>query len=312
MLRVSAIVPATNNPPTLARCVDAIERADGAPEEIIVVDGPAAAVPAEARNDGARRATGEILAFVDADVVVHADAFRLMREAFARDDRLTAVFGSYDDEPGAVGTVSVFRNLLHHYVHQSSPGVATTFWTGLGAIRRQAFAEVGGFDEHLAMMEDVDLGMRVCAAGGRILLDPEVQGTHLKRWTLGEMIRTDFLDRGVPWIILLARGRATSRALNLGWRQRASAFACLLALGGLVLRRPAVAAGSSLAFLTINRRFYALLLRKQGARSATFGICLHAVHVLTSVAAVPAGLAAHLLERRRREPSGQAESLSCD
>lgn len=312
MSSLTAIVPATNGPPSLALCLEAIERAEVPPEEIIVVEEPAGAIPAAARNEGARRATGEILAFVDADVLVHADAFRRIRAALAPNDRLTAVFGSYDDDPAPLGEVSTFRNLLHHHVHQSSAGPATTFWTGLGAIRRQAFAEVGGFDERLAMMEDVDLGMRVCAAGGRILLDPEIQGTHLKRWTLAEMIRTDFFHRGVPWIVLLARDRTTSRALNLGWRERASAFACLLALGGLVLRRPAVAACSSLAFLTLNRRLYALLLRRQGARGAMFGVGLHVVHVLTAVAAVPAGLAAHLLERRRGEPPGRAQSLSCD
>jgi GT2 family glycosyltransferase len=312
MPSLTAIVPATNGPASLARCLEAIERAEAPPEEIIVVDEPAGANPAEARNDGARRATGDILTFVDADVLVHADAFRRIRATLARDDGLTAVFGSYDDDPASPGIVSTFRNLLHHYVHQSSAGPATTFWTGLGAIRRQAFAEVGGFDERLAMMEDVDLGMRVRAAGGLILLDPEIQGTHLKHWTLREMIRTDFLDRGVPWLVLLTRDRATSRALNLGWRHRASALACLLVVGGLVVRRPAVAAASSLAFVTLNRRLYALLLRRQGARRAVFGVGLHVVHVLTAAAAVPAALAAHLLERRRGEPSAQARSRGGD
>ena len=45
----------------------------------------------------------------------------------------TAVFGSYDDEPADEGTVSAFRNLLHHHVHQSSPGPAEDI---LGRARR--------------------------------------------------------------------------------------------------------------------------------------------------------------------------------
>jgi GT2 family glycosyltransferase len=310
MLKISAIVPATDDPKTLRRCLDAIELAEEPPQDVIVVDGPLGAGAAEARNDGARRATGEILAFVDADVVVHPDSFLRIRAAFARDDGLTALFGSYDDAPAQLGVVSVFRNLLHHYIHQASPGPASTFWTGLGAIRRQAFAEVGGFDERLATMEDVDLGMRVCAAGGSIVLDPQLQGKHLKRWTLGQMIRTDFSGRGVPWVVLLARNRASSRALNLGWQHRASALACLLALGGLVARRPRVSAASLVAFVALNRRFYALLLRRQGPPAATLGVGLHFVHVLTSVAAVPVGLAVAATRpmlrrlRRRAIPSG--------
>ncbi len=308
MPSLSVIVPATDRPPTLERCLHAIKCAEEPPEEVIVVHEPALAAPASARNDGAGRANGEILVFVDADVVVHPDAFQRLRATFA-DAGLAAVFGSFDDEPPAVGTVSVFRNLLHHHVHQSSAGPATTFSTGLGAIRRQIFADVGGFDERLSTLEDVDLGMRVSAAGGRILLDPELQCTHLKRWTLGTMIRTDFLGRGVPWVVLLARKRTMSRALNLGWRHRLSALACLLTLGALIRRRPVIAAGSSLAFLALNRRFYALLLRRQGAGGAIVGVGLHVVHLLTSIAAVPAGLAAHLLDRRRARSGDRSAGL---
>ena len=83
---------------------------------------------------------------MDADVAVHADAFRRIRAAFTADPGLTAVFGSYDDDPPALGAVSGFRNLLHYHVHQSSAGPAGTFWAGLGAVRRDAFAEAGGFD----------------------------------------------------------------------------------------------------------------------------------------------------------------------
>ena len=156
---------------------------------------PTLAGPAEARNLGAQRARGDVLVFVDADVVVHADAFHRIRAALEADQGLTAIFGSYDDSPPAPGAVSGFRNLLHHYVHQSSPGPATTFWAGLGAIRRDAFLASGGFDAARyprASIEDVELGIRLAEAGARIVLDPELQGTHLKEWGLGEMLRTDF------------------------------------------------------------------------------------------------------------------------
>ena len=63
--------------------------------------------PAVARNLGAGRARHDIIAFVDADVLVHPDAFTRMRAAFA-DPELTAVFGSYDDAPeDPVGLVGI-------------------------------------------------------------------------------------------------------------------------------------------------------------------------------------------------------------
>jgi glycosyltransferase involved in cell wall biosynthesis len=106
----------------------AVNRADDPPDEIIVVELPARIGPAAARNLGSRRAMGDVLVFVDADVEVHPDVFRRIRDAFAVDPELTAIFGSYDDDPGANGVVSTFRNLLHHHVHHEGAGAATTFW----------------------------------------------------------------------------------------------------------------------------------------------------------------------------------------
>src|SRR2546425_1517515 len=72
---LTAIIPATNRPPTLALCLAAIEDAVAAPEQVIVVDDSALKHPALARNAGARQAKGDVLVFVDADVTVHPDAF---------------------------------------------------------------------------------------------------------------------------------------------------------------------------------------------------------------------------------------------
>jgi glycosyltransferase involved in cell wall biosynthesis len=296
---LTAIVPATDSPSTLARCVEAIEGAQGPPEEVIVVSEPPLATPAAARNLGADRATGEVLAFVDADVVVHPDVFSRLRRAFEADPGLTAVFGSYDDSPEARGTVSRFRNLLHHHVHQSAAGQASTFWSGLGAVRRDAFADADGFDGARRFLEDVELGSRLLETGGRIKLDPAVQGTHLKEWTLAEMVRTDFARRGLPWLELALVSRAPTGALNLGWRHRLSALLCVGGLAAVVARRPLAAAGAAAGLVALNRDFYALLARRQGGAGAVTGVGLHALHHLTGVAAVPVGVALHL--RRRPE-----------
>ena len=73
---------------------------------------------------------------------MYTDALARVRAAFADDPGLTAVFGSYDDAPPG-GTVAAFRNLLHHHVHHRGAGPASTFWSGLGAIRRDAFLAAG-------------------------------------------------------------------------------------------------------------------------------------------------------------------------
>jgi GT2 family glycosyltransferase len=292
--RLTAIVPATDSPPTLATCVAAIESADEPPEELIVIREGGA--PSSARNAGALDASGDVLVFVDADVVPHTDAFARIRRAFD-DEGLTGLFGSYDDSPAAPGTVSVFRNLLHHHVHQSSAGPSTTFWSGLGAVRRDAFLEVGGFDPDQRWLEDVDLGIRLSARGARIVLDPAVQGTHLKHWSLGEMVRTDFARRGIPWIDLMLRHRGTSTELNLAWRHRASAAVSVVAAVGVLRRKPRIATSAIATLVVLNAPFYRLLLQRRGPFEAAVGVPLHAIHHVTGALAAPVGVVLHLLRR---------------
>ncbi|MBA2291737.1 MAG: glycosyltransferase family 2 protein, partial [Gemmatimonadales bacterium] len=150
--------------------------------------------PGGARNEGADVATGDWLMFVDSDVRLHPDALARVAAVIDADPTLVAVFGSYDAHPEARGLVSEYRNLLHRYTHIVGAGEAETFWAGCGAVRRDAFRRVGGFDTARfprPQIEDIDLGYRLRDLGGRILLDPRIQGTHLKRWTLSAMWRTD-------------------------------------------------------------------------------------------------------------------------
>ncbi|MEP6592000.1 MAG: glycosyltransferase family A protein [Gemmatimonadota bacterium] len=299
MSTLSVIVPATNHPATLPQCLAAIQDAASPPEQLLVVEDASLTHPALARNSGAAKAAGDILVFIDADVTVHRDVFEKFRAAFAADQNLVAIFGSYDDAPASPGIVSEFRNLLHHHVHQEGAGPAGTFWAGLGAMRRSAFEAAGGYSVH--PIEDIELGMRLVDGGARIVLDPTIQGTHLKHWSLLGMVRTDLFVRGIPWVGLLMdrRGSASLSGLNLGWRHRISALASVALLLGLLLRNVWLLGGALAVMVVFNLRFYRLLWRRQGPWRTCLGVGLHAIHHLVSVLAVPLGLLAHLRAGRR-------------
>jgi GT2 family glycosyltransferase len=300
---LAVVVPATDRPPTLERCLAALRRGTRAPEETIVQEEPAGSGPAAARNLGVARCEGEILVFVDSDVEVHADALERIARHFAEDPELVAVFGAYDDDPADPALTSRYRNLLHHHVHAGAVGEAETFWAGLGAVRRDAFEAAGGFDPERfpqASVEDIELGMRLRRGGGRVLLDPRIRGRHLKAWTPLRMIRTDFARRGVPWARLLLREGGDSTALNLSCRRRASTGASVALLGALLARRPRLAAAALLANLALDRDLYELLVRRGGPRLLLAGIGLHQLHQLTAAASVPAALALHVVEGERR------------
>lgn len=299
----SVIIPATDRPVTLDRCVKAIQGAADPPDEVIVVDEPAGMGPAGARNTGAMRATGSILIFIDSDVAVHADVFSRIRASFEGEPELVAIFGSYDDVPSTHGVVSTFRNMLHHYVHQSSGGVATTFWAGLGAVRRDAFIAVDGFDDwrfRSPSVEDIEMGLRLAAAGGLIRLDPEIQGTHLKRWRLHSMLLTDLLYRGMPWTaLMLDRGPQAAR-LNLRGSHGVAAGAFTLGLGAALLGRRRVAIPLAVAYFAINLRFYALMLRRTGPGGAAAAVALLALHNAAALGSAPLGVVAFATDRARR------------
>jgi GT2 family glycosyltransferase len=298
---LAVVVPATDDPACLERCLAALEAGSRAPDELVVQREPAGAGPAEARNLGALTAEAEVLVFVDSDVEAHPEALARIAEQFAADPNLAALFGAYDDDPADPGLTSRYRNLLHHHVHTGAAGEAETFWAGLGAIRRESFEAAGGFDAEgypEPSVEDIELGMRLRRRGARIVLDPKIRGRHLKAWTPRSMVVTDFGRRGVPWARLLLRSGGGSTALNLGWRRRASAATSVALLGSLLARRPRLAVAALLANLFLDRDLYALLARRGGARLLIAGIGLHQMHQLAAAAAVPTALVLHVRKER--------------
>ncbi len=235
---LSVVMPVRDGAEFLRRSLPALRASDlpaGSWELIVVDDGsrddsasiaaqyadrvdriPAVGPPA-ARNRGVAAARAPVIVFVDADVCVHPDALRRIRDLLVERPDLSAVFGAYDLAPSEPGLVSQYRNLLHSYVHLRDAGEAVTFWTGLGAVRREVLERCGGFDER-ERLDDVEFGYRMTALGHPIRLSPGIQGTHLKRWTLPQVVKTDVLYRGVPWVRLLLRGRQPRRRRTLNVR----------------------------------------------------------------------------------------------
>lgn len=298
---LAVVVPATDSPPSLERCLAALEAGECRPDELVVQREPAGAGPAAARNLGIASTNAEIVVFVDSDVEVHADALVRIRDQFATDPGLTAVFGAYDDDPADPGLTSRYRNLLHHHVHTGAEGEAETFWAGLGAVRREAFEAAGGFDADEfpePSVEDIELGMRLRRRGARVALDPRIRGRHLKAWTPMGMARTDFARRGIPWTRLLLREGSGSTTLNLGWRRRVSAASSATLLVSLLARRPRLAATALLANLLLDRELYALLARRGGPKLLIAGVGLHQLHQLAAAASVPTALILHIREQR--------------
>ena len=246
-LKLSVVIPVHNGGQDLQLCLDALQTSTRPPDELIVVDDASTdnsaqlaaqygilissraerpMGPALCRNQGVRTATGDIVIFLDADVKVHRETLALIERQFVEHPEIAALFGSYDDQPLHRSLVSLYKNLQHHFVHQHSQREASSFWTGLGAIRRDVFVRLSGFSEGYTRpsIEDIELGVRLKAAGYRIHLCADIQATHLKRWNLHSLWRTDIRDRAIPWARLIFSSGQLPADLNLDWKSRASAI----------------------------------------------------------------------------------------
>lgn len=257
--RISVVIPVHNGGHDLEKCLAAVRASSYPVFECIVVDDAstddmtqpvaekfAARIirldeqcgPAQARNQGAAQASGEIIFFTDTDVLLYPDALAQAVTALQADTEVSAVFGSYDDQPGHNSFISQYRNLLHHWVHQTSSEEASTFWTGCGAIYREVFVKMGGFDSNYSRpsIEDIELGVRLRESGHRIRLNKAMLGKHMKHWKLWGMIRTDIFQRGVPWMLLILSKRWLPNDLNLSHKSRlATLLAGLLGLLTVIL-----------------------------------------------------------------------------
>lgn len=305
---IAVVTPAHRAEAEIGACVDALLSAGFAAGEIVVVDdgspdrtgeiaarrgvrvvrNETAQRPAWARNRGVAEVDADIVVFVDADVVIKPGARARIRRHFSDDPGLSAVIGSYDAEPSAPAVVSRYRNLLHHFVHQRSQTDAKTFWTGFGAVRRADFQRLGGLDRAWENIEDVEFGLRLTQDGGRILLDKDLQATHLKAWTLRSMFLTDLNGRAKPWTRLILRGRAGVGDLNTARAHRVSAAAVALTLAGVAAAPLAaealwLAGAGALGFGAANAPFFRFLARRRGLRFAAMAAPYHAAHYLAAL-----------------------------
>lgn len=288
--RISVIVPVFNGGDKFRRCLDSLESCTPSPAEIIVVaDGESdgswkyaqqkgyttilietTGGPAKARNKGAMKATGDIILFIDADVTVSKDIIERVSDFFNSHINTAAIIGSYDDTPFEKDHLSQYRNLLHHFTHQCADTNASTFWGACGAIRRGVFISSGGFNESYTRpcIEDIELGYRLKERGLTLHLLKDLQIKHLKKWEFVSMLKTDILNRAIPWTELLISRKNNEYDLNLSLSNRVSTLLVFLLpifIITWIFNGVSYFISSVIILLfVLNWKFYLFLLNKRG------------------------------------------------
>lgn len=334
---VSVIVPVHNAAAVLGRCLDAVVASSYPEVEVLVVDDRSTDDPeslarargcrfvrlgqgwgaAAARNAGARAARGALLLFIDADVVIPADAIERTVQRLAAAPRICGLSAVYTAVAGAPGLVSRYLNFKTHHFQVSLPPSPDTVYSAYLALWRPCFESVGGFDEAQTYVaaDDLVLGLQLAEAGCCLEFSLEIQVTHQKRLSLAGLMEFEYrharewaaASRVYPRLLaqrLTYSRRSSVGALLAAWLLASGTTA---ALGLAVTWNPAWLACPALPALALagwNAGFLGLVLREGGLADAAVALPLSTAGSAAAMAGAGAGwLAAHL-----RGASGEALS----
>ena len=118
----------------------------------------------EGRNIGARRATGDLLAFIDGDCIANSQWIPSMLAAWAGGDQILA---------GNTQLIGFWAFTKLHRVELPHHGQDTTWPSCNLAYPATLFKRLGGFDEGFVTAEDIDLNYRAVEAGATIRHVPD-------------------------------------------------------------------------------------------------------------------------------------------
>jgi GT2 family glycosyltransferase len=163
------------------------------PLRVAVVDASDRRGSYHARNVGAKDGTAPWLLFIDADVEPAPDLLDRLFEPMPR--AATGVLaGAVIDEPppeGERGPAALRYAWLKSSMsqeHTLGHEGAAFAQTANCAVRRQAFADVGGFADEVRSGGDADLCFRLAAAGWELETRPSAAVLHRNRQTIPRML----------------------------------------------------------------------------------------------------------------------------
>lgn len=321
---LSVVIPVYRGEMTLGITLDALfSDPDLKSEVIVVLDGPDAACrkiaagypvrllelprrsgSAAARNAGAEKATGDILLFIDADVEVLSTTLDRVCRIMLDEKGPDVIIGAYSPTVPDDGFFSRYKNLHHHYGHFSGGPTTETFWTGCGAIRRNLFFEMNGFEtsSFVRNIADIEFGYRLLQRGIAVHIHPDIQVQHHKRYTFLSLIQSDLFERAIPWTRIMWRHRVFKSGLNTRRYQQLSTLLLLLVFvlwfvpGGNQLLAGAIA-GCLALFVYLNRKWTQFCYRHEGALFAVRSSIMEAVYYMVCGTGVTLGTLIHLKDR---------------
>ncbi len=301
---ISIIIPAYNSEETIEKLLISIRKSTFSDYEIIIVDDHSSdntakvsqkysdtvitlkdrSGPARARNIGAEKAKGDILLFLDADVIGDINKLEYVSRRFQENPEMKAMVGIYSKKPANDGFFPRYKALEAYSWFQGGIKFLEAFDTHSAAIRREVFDELGGFDTIYkdALVEDFEFGYRV-SERYPIYLDTNLQVDHHFPYFLDNAKR--YYQRSFYWVKLFLKRKKFDKAVGTPKEgiNRLCGFGSFLslflipfwALGGATISLLLL-----FVYFLLSSRFFSFCLEEEGI---IFTIRAIGTHYLNSI-----------------------------
>ena len=212
-MKISIIIPVYNASLTLKECLEAIFYSNLKNFEVIVVSDnssdnsveiakqfqckiielPQNRGPGFARNEGAKTAEGDVLLFLDSDVIIDKEALNPLSDKFS-DNEVNVIQGIYSHKPTYNIPTQYQQSFYCYYSWHSSMKYTSSLATNCFAIRRKIFIELNGFNTNIkrATSEDEEFGYMLINKGYKILILRQLNGEHRVSYNFIKLIKRNF------------------------------------------------------------------------------------------------------------------------
>ncbi len=209
--KISIILPIYNSEKTIGEALTAIRSLEYKNYEVIIVDDNSSDNSvriaekfkfnivklkenhgaAEARNIGSRKASGELLLFTDADVILPKDTLTKAAKYYSKGKNI--FIGMFSPKLRFKNIFSQYKHLYLCYYYLKQGEHLHTLDTSLTVIKRSIFEKHNGFDKTIRISEDAELGTRLLRAGETITQPKDLNMEHIKHYSPKSFVKTDYI-----------------------------------------------------------------------------------------------------------------------
>jgi len=168
--------------------------------------------PAKARNIGVREAMGDIIFFLDSDVIVTDGTIKEVKDYFIRNPSVNCVIGVCETEPLNKGFVPKYMAMFE-FVHliDTKDDKVSVFAPRCGAVKKDFFEKIGGYNESYkgADVEDFELARRITKSDS-IILNQKIRVKH--QFANFKQAVRNYFKRAVMWVRLFFKEKKLDNA----------------------------------------------------------------------------------------------------